>query len=176
MTDSDVPAASAIWAAEQVTGELRETYLAVAAATVLLERLSAGCAHPAIRQARRSGEDALDLAGDAEQQLRDGVGRLRAEAGSEEPVTIGGLVAALDIVRDRLGAAATRIGRFPARITTAGQQLLDADRPGLLDDAVTEQWQQAAGQLDLMAESLTAAVAALAAYTGGLSGAEPATT
>ncbi|WP_406073122.1 hypothetical protein [Micromonospora sp. NBC_01638] len=44
-----------------MAGELRETYLAVAAATVLLERTSAGCAHPAIRQARRSGDDALAL-------------------------------------------------------------------------------------------------------------------
>ncbi|WP_243707879.1 hypothetical protein [Micromonospora sp. KC606] len=158
-----------------MTGELREAYLAVAAATVLLERMSAGCAHPAIRQARRSGEDALDLAGDAEQQLRDGVGRLRADAGNESPVTIGGLVTALDTVRDQLGAAATRIGQFPARITTAGQQLLDADRPGLVDETVADQWQRAAEQLGLMAESLTTAVAALAAYTGGLSGAEPAT-
>ncbi|SCG61672.1 hypothetical protein GA0070560_11686 [Micromonospora halophytica] len=62
MTDSGIPVASAIWAVEQVAGELRETY-AMAAATVLLDRMSAGCTHPAIRQARRSGEDALDLAG-----------------------------------------------------------------------------------------------------------------
>ncbi|WP_320069180.1 hypothetical protein [Micromonospora sp. RTGN7] len=181
-TDSTVPAASAIWAVEQVAGELRETYLSVAAATVLLERTSAGCAHPAIRLARRSGEDALDLAGDAERQLSDGVRRLRADVGHDEPATIGDLIEVLDTARGQLGAAAARIRQFPTRITAAGRQLLDADPADLADraDLVTEtatgQWDSAAEQLHLMAASLSAAVAALGTYTGGLSGAEPATT
>ncbi|MEU7572318.1 hypothetical protein [Micromonospora sp. NPDC049240] len=168
-TSSEVPVASAIWVVEQVTSELREAYLGVAAATVLLERVGAGCAHPAIKLARRGGEDALDLAGDAEFQVSDGVRRLRVAAGHRETATIGGLVEALDEVRDRLGAAADRIGRLPARITTAGQQLSDAGRA---DDPVTgttvRQWQDGAERLALMAESLTSAAAALSSYTEGL--------
>ncbi|MDG4806506.1 hypothetical protein O7634_07020 [Micromonospora sp. WMMD1120] len=177
---ADVPAANAIWSVEQVTTELRETYLAVAAAAVLLERTGAGCAHPAIRLARRSGEDALDLAGDAERQLSDGIHLLRSDAGHQDRATIGALVEVLDTVRDQLAGAAARIGALPAQISAAGRQLLDGDphdRPG---DPVTEtaagQWHRAADQLGLMTESLSAAVAALASYTGGLSGAEPATT
>ncbi|MER7417858.1 hypothetical protein ABT346_13915 [Micromonospora peucetia] len=169
-------AASAIWAVEQVAGELRETYLAVAAATVLLERTSAGCAHPAVRQARRSGEDALDLAGDAERQLSEGVRRLRADAGHQEPATIGGLVEVLDAARDELDAAAARLAQLPARITGAGKQLLDSHRGDPATATAAGQWQRAAEQLDLMTVSLASAVAALASYTGGLSGAEPATT
>ncbi|MEU1607724.1 hypothetical protein ABZ428_31095, partial [Micromonospora matsumotoense] len=57
-TSAQVPVASAIWAVEQVAAELRETYLGVAAAMVLLQRVGAGCPHPALRLARRSGEDA----------------------------------------------------------------------------------------------------------------------
>ncbi|MEU8260858.1 hypothetical protein AB0C02_09595 [Micromonospora sp. NPDC048999] len=182
---SVVPAASAIWAVEQVTGELRETYLAVAAAAVLLERTGAGCTHPAIRLARRSGEDALDLAGDAERQLSDGVRRLRAEAGHQDPATICDLIEVLDTARDQLDAAAARIGQLPARITAAGQQLLNTDRADPTDRAnpadqatatAAGQWNRAAEQLDLMAASLASAVAALSSYAGGLSGAEPATT
>ncbi|MEU3454032.1 hypothetical protein ABZ671_10560 [Micromonospora sp. NPDC006766] len=173
-TSSEVPAASAIWAVEQVTGELRETYLAVAAAAVLLERTSAGCAHPAIRLARRSGEDALDLAGDAERQLTDGVRRLRTEAGHQDPATIGDLIEVLDTARDQLDAADARIGQLPARITTAGQQLLDADPADPTSATAAGQWNRAAEQLDLMAASLSSAVAALSSYTDGLSGAETA--
>ncbi|WFE32421.1 hypothetical protein [Micromonospora sp. WMMD975] len=170
-TNPEVTAASAIWAVEQVAGELRETYLAVAAATVLLERVGAGCAHPAIKLARRSGEDALDLAGDAESQISDGVRRLRVAADHRETVTVGGLVEALDGVRSRLGATADRIGRLPDRVTVAGRQLLDAapdDHPAAAD--AVRQWRRAAEQLALMAESLTAAVDALSTYTCGLSG------
>ncbi|MET8088903.1 hypothetical protein [Micromonospora sp. NPDC005220] len=159
-----VSEASAAWEVEQVAGELRETYLAVAAATVLLERTSVGCAHPAIRQARRRGDDALDLAGDAHRQLTEGVRQLRAEAGQ---ASIGDLVDVLDTARDQLSAAAARVAQFPARITAAGRQLLDADQP----EAASGQWRRAAEQLDLMAESLTAAVEALTSYTEGLSGA-----
>lgn len=179
-TQTEVPAASAIWSIEQVTAELRETYLAVAAATVLLERTGAGCAHPAIRLARRSGEDALDLAGDAERQLSDGVHLLRADAGHQDRATIGGLVEVLDTVRDQLAAAATRIGQLPARISTAGQQLLDPGQHDPTTGPATEtaagQWHRAADQLDLMTESLSSAVAALTSYTDGLSGTAPATT
>ncbi|KAB1946943.1 hypothetical protein F8271_05540 [Micromonospora sp. ALFpr18c] len=179
-TATEVPAASASWSVEQVTAELRETYLAVAAAAVLLERTGAGCAHPAIRLARRSGEDALDLAGDAERQLSDGVHLLRTDAGHQDRATIGALVEVLDTVRDQLAEAAARIGALPARITTAGQQLIGTDPHDRPSDPATEtaagQWHRAADQLGLMTESLSAAVAALTSYTGGLSGAEPATT
>jgi hypothetical protein len=163
-----VPEASAAWEVERVAGELRAAYLAVAAATVLLERTSAGCVHPAIRQARRCGDDALDLAAEAQRQLTDGVRRLHADAGQ---ASIGDLVEVLDTARDQLGAAAKRIGQFPARITTARQQLTDADQPDPASEAASGQWSRAAEQLDLMAESLTAAVAALTSYTEGLSGA-----
>ncbi|MEU5937710.1 hypothetical protein ABZ807_00760 [Micromonospora sp. NPDC047548] len=132
--------------------------------------------NPAVRHARRNGEDALDLAGDAERQLSDGVRRLRADAGHQESGTIGGLIEVLDTARDQLDAAAARIGQLPARITTAGQQLLDADRADPATETAAGQWHRAAEQLDLMTESLSAAVAALASYTGGLSGAEPTTT
>ncbi|MEU4551475.1 hypothetical protein [Micromonospora violae] len=178
-TAMEVPAASAIWSVEQVTAELRETYLAVAAAAVLLERTGAGCAHPAIRLARRSGEDALDLAGDAERQLSDGVHLLRADAGHQDRATIGALVEVLNTVRDQLAGASARIGALPARITTAGQQLIGPEQRDRRSDPATEtaagQWHQAADQLGLMTESLSAAVAALTSYTGGLSGAEAAT-
>ncbi|MEV1012743.1 hypothetical protein AB0I89_20500 [Micromonospora sp. NPDC049801] len=163
-----VTEASAAWEVEQVAGELRETYLAVAAATVLLERTSAGCAHPAIRHARRRGDDALDLAADAERQLSDGASRLRTAAGQP---SIGDLVEVLDTARDQFGAAAARVGQLPARITTARQQLAEAGQPDLAAEAASGQWSRAAEQLDLMAESLTAAVEALTSYTEGLSGA-----
>ncbi|MFF5173953.1 hypothetical protein ACFY3U_15085 [Micromonospora sp. NPDC000089] len=175
MTDCEIPAAHAVWSAEQVAGELRATYLAVAAATVLLDRTSVGSAHPAIHLARRSGEDALDLAGDAEQELRDGIHRLRAEAGHREFATVGGLIEVLDTVRNQFGAAADRIARLPDRITAAGRQLAAADPSGLAAEAATEQWRHAAAQLHLMAQSLTSAGNALASYTGGLSGVDAAT-
>ncbi|MEU7848836.1 hypothetical protein AB0B74_15950 [Micromonospora parva] len=178
-TATEVPAAGAIWSVEQVTAELRETYLAVAAAAVLLQRTGAGCAHPAIRLARRSGEDALDLAGDAERQLSDGIHLLRADAGHQDRATIGGLIEVLDTVRDQLAVAATRVGQLPARIRTAGRQLLDTDQHEPTTDPAAEtaagQWHRAADQLGLMTESLSSAVAALTSYTGGLSGAEAAT-
>ncbi|MEV0215374.1 hypothetical protein [Micromonospora sp. NPDC050695] len=175
-TSTEVPAASAIWSVEQVTAELRETYLAVAAAAVLLERTGAGCAHPAIRLARRSGEDALDLAGDAERQLSDGVHLLRADAGHQDRATIAGLVEVLDTVRDQLAVAATRVGRLPARISIAGQELVGSDQRDPSTETAAGQWHRAADQLGLMTESLSAAVSALTSYTGGLSGAEPTTT
>ncbi|MGX4658275.1 hypothetical protein ACWCHM_31840 [Micromonospora sp. SCSIO 07396] len=193
-TNTEVPVASAIWAVEQVAAELRETYLGVAAAMVLLQRVGAGCTHPALRLARRSGEDALDLAGEVDQQVTDGVRRLRGTAGHAEPSTIGELVEVLDTVGSQWSAAADRIRRLPARVTAAGQQLRDAPpadapptevtgpagaatrRQGRHDTETTaRQWQHAAEQLDLMVESLTSAVAALASYTGGLSGAQPTT-
>ncbi|WP_328342453.1 hypothetical protein [Micromonospora sp. NBC_00421] len=102
------------WAVEQVAAELRETYLGVAAAMVLLDRVGAGCPHPALRLARRSGGDALDLAGEVDQQVTDGVRRLRVAAGHVEPDTIGGLVEVLDSVGSRWSAAADRIRQFPA--------------------------------------------------------------
>ncbi|GAB3951827.1 hypothetical protein [Micromonospora vulcania] len=176
MTNSTVPAASALWAVEQVTAELRETYLAVAAARVLLERTSVGCAHPAVRQARRSGEDALDLAGDAERQLSDGVQMLRAEAGHETSATIADLVETLDTVREQLTATATRIGQYPAQVTAAAQQLRDTADNGPVAETASSQWFRAAEQLDLMAQSLTSAASALGSYTAGLSGAEAPTT
>ncbi|MET7706575.1 hypothetical protein [Micromonospora sp. NPDC005413] len=168
-----VPEASAAWEVEQVAGELRETYLAVAAATVLLERTSAGYAHPAIRQARRCGDDALDLAGEAQRQLSDGVRRLHTEAGQP---SIGDLVEVLDTARDQLGAAAERVGQLPVRINAAGQQLVDAGQPDAATETASGQWSRAAEQLNLMAESLTAAVEALTSYTEGLSGAGGPTT
>ncbi|MEU8328251.1 hypothetical protein [Micromonospora sp. NPDC048839] len=162
-----VSEASAAWEVGQVAGELRETYLAVAAATVLLERTSAGCAHPAIRQARRRGDDALDLAAEAERQLTDGVRRLHTDAGQP---SIGDLVEVLHTARDQLGATAERVARFPARISAAGRQLVDAGQPDPVTEAASGQWTRAAEQLDLMSESLTAAVEALTSYTEGLSG------
>ncbi|WP_329011862.1 hypothetical protein OG271_01295 [Micromonospora rifamycinica] len=232
-TSTEVPVASAIWAVEQVAAELRETYLGVAAAMVLLERVGAGCPHPALRLARRSAGDALDLAGEVDQQVTDGVRRLRVAAGHIEPNTIGGLVEVLDSVGSQWSAAADRIRLLPARVTAAGRQLRDAvpadappadpgdstevtagqkhnpdvtagqkhnpdvtagqkhspeaatrqrqhdTRPTARQAHDTEtaarQWQHAAEQLDLMAECLTSAVAALGSYTDGLSGAEPAT-
>ncbi|MEU1756441.1 hypothetical protein ABZ436_27815 [Micromonospora matsumotoense] len=203
-TSAQVPVASAIWAVEQVAAELRETYLGVAAAMVLLDRVGAGCPHPALRLARRCGEDALDLAGEVDQQVTDGVRRLRVAAGHIEPGTIGGLVEVLDSVGSRWSAAADRIRQLPARVTAAGQQLRDAlpdgtpptgpaqpgeptaeqrrhdTRPTAQQarhdtETTARQWQHAAEQLDLMVESRTSAVAALASYTGGLSGTQPKT-
>ncbi|MEU1607375.1 hypothetical protein [Micromonospora matsumotoense] len=200
-TNPEVPVASAIWAVEQVAAELRETYLGVAASMVLLERVGAGCPHPALRLARRSGGDALDLAGEVDQQVTDGVRRLRVAAGHVEAGTIGGLVEVLDSVGSRWSTAADRIRQLPARVTAAGQQLRDADptteqehsntghiagqrqhdtRPTTRQarhdtETTARQWQHAAEQLDLMAECLTSAVTALASYTDGLSGTRPTT-
>ncbi|MFY1588218.1 hypothetical protein ACN267_27405 [Micromonospora sp. WMMD734] len=187
-TSTEVPVASALRAAEQVAAELRETYLGVAAGVVLLERVGAGCTHPALRLARRSGGDALDLAAEVDQQVTDGIRRLRVAAGHVEPGTIGDLVETLDTVRGRWSAAADRIRHLPGRVTAAGQQLRDAapaeatptdstggtTPPGRHDtETTTRQWRYAAEQLDLMAECLAAAVAALGSYTDGLSGAAP---
>ena len=70
-----------------------------------------------------------------------------------------------------MGATAERVGQFPARITTARQQLADAGQTDAATETASEQWSRAAEQLDLMSESLTAAVEALTSYTEGLSGA-----
>ncbi|WP_431927796.1 hypothetical protein [Micromonospora wenchangensis] len=185
-TSTEVPVASAIRAAEQVAAELRETYLEVAAGMVLLERVGGGCTHPALRLARRSGGDALDLAAEVDQQVTDGVRRLRVAAGHVEPGTIGDLVETLDTVRGQWSAAAGRIRQLPGRVTAAGQQLRDAapaeaaptDPTGVTTrrhdtETTARQWRYAAEQLDLMAECLAAAVAALGSYTDGLSGAAP---
>jgi hypothetical protein len=184
-----VPAASAAWAIEQVVSELRAAYLTVARAGALLERTGADCAHPALRQARRCGADALDLASDAERMLGDGVHRLYAQTGHGRPTSIGELVGVLDTARDQLTTAADRVRQLPARITAAGQQLTDAGLPGArtgsqdgaagqpdpATEAATAEWNRAAEELVLMTASLGAAVGALSSYTGGLSGAGVAT-
>ncbi|GGM13686.1 hypothetical protein GCM10012279_34840 [Micromonospora yangpuensis] len=150
-------------------GELREAYLAVAAAGAALERTAAGCAHPAIRQARRCGEDALDLAAEAERMLSDGAHRLRAHTGHQVPASIGALIEVLETTRRQLDAAADQVREFPARVTTARQQLLDSATAGEATDRVAEKWEQAAGELGLMTASLAAAAGALTTYTRGLS-------
>ncbi|WP_159079437.1 hypothetical protein [Plantactinospora sp. BC1] len=61
-TDAPAGAEAAAWAAERVCGELREAYLIVAAAAVLLDRAGEGSVHPELRQARRCGAEALSLA------------------------------------------------------------------------------------------------------------------
>ncbi|WP_432901003.1 hypothetical protein ACQP1S_29225 [Micromonospora matsumotoense] len=60
----------------------------------------------------------------------------------------------------------------PADVTRATDPTPAAARQWQHDTHTTaRQWQHAAEQLDLMAECLTSAVAALGSYTGGLSGA-----
>ncbi|TDB99490.1 hypothetical protein E1091_06790 [Micromonospora fluostatini] len=174
-TENTPTAGTALTAVEQVAGELREAVLTVAATGALLERTGHGCAHPAIRQATRCAEDALDLAGEAERMLSDGVHRLRAHAGYEPPAGIGALVDVLDSTSKQFDAAAGRVRTFPARIVAAGQQLAEAGHPEEVTAGVVEKWEQAAGELSLMTASLSAAAGTLATYTRGVSGAGTAT-
>ncbi|BCL15382.1 hypothetical protein [Micromonospora sagamiensis] len=61
----NVPVESAAWAVSGVADELREAYVAVGAAVVLLERARVSTAHPALREAQRGADHALDLADEA---------------------------------------------------------------------------------------------------------------
>ncbi|GAB3968005.1 hypothetical protein V1634_02405 [Plantactinospora veratri] len=167
----DAPEASAAWAAEQVTGELREAYLTVAAAAALLERTSAGSVHPELRQARRCGEDALDLANHAEQLLGGGIRRLHERLGRADVTSIGEVAGTLGVAQTQFAEVAERIAGLPDRLRGAGQRLRDAGDSDYSTDAVTEQWSQAAEQLGLMTASLTEAAGALASYTDRLTGA-----
>ncbi|KXK62250.1 hypothetical protein AWW66_09465 [Micromonospora rosaria] len=175
-TENAPTTGTALAAVEQVAGELREAYRAVAATGALLERTGHGCAHPAIRQATRCAEDALDLAGEAERMLSDGTHRLRAHAAHEPLAGIGALVDVLDSTREQFDAAADRVRAMPARIVAAGRQLAGAGQPEQVTAGVVEKWEQAAGELSLMTASLSAAAGALAAYTRGVSGVGTATT
>jgi len=166
----DTPVASAAWTAEQVASELREAYLAVAAAAALLERTSDGSAHPALRQARRCGEDALDLASHAEHLLGQGIQGLHDRLGRVDVTSVGRVAGALTASRTQLGEATERVAGLPDRLRVAGQRLRDTDEPDLATEGVTGQWSRAAEQLGLMAVSLTGAVAALASYTDDLTG------
>ncbi|MEV0329673.1 hypothetical protein AB0H63_24965 [Micromonospora echinospora] len=158
---SNVPVASAAWAVSGVADELREAYVAVGAAVVLLERVRVSAANPALRAAQRGADHALDLADEAERLLGLGVARLRTACGRGVP----GLDVAVTVeaVVVRLRAAADRIDRFPHRIRVAGEQLRAAGEDGPTVEAATGEWVRAAGQLELTAAALRETVAALAA-------------
>lgn len=168
---AEAPEAGAAWAAEQVAGELREAYLTVAAAATLLERTSAGSAHPELRQARRCGEDALDLANHADQLVGGGIRRL-LDRFDQAPVTsVGQVAGTLDVTRTRFAEAAERVAELPARLRAAEQRLRNSGaEPDFGTEIVTEQWARAADQLGLMTASLTEAAGALATYTDRLTG------
>ncbi|WDZ86494.1 hypothetical protein [Micromonospora cathayae] len=155
-----VPAASAAWAVSGVTDELREAYVMVANALVLLERLGGGATDPVVRAARYGADLALDLADEAERLLGLGVQWLRRTPGRRG--TGGDRATTLAVVAVRLGAAADRIDRFPHRIRVAEEQLRAARRHDPTVAAVSEQWVRAAEQLDRSAASLRGTVAALA--------------
>ncbi|MFI6227596.1 hypothetical protein ACIBCR_09800 [Micromonospora echinospora] len=157
----NVPAASAAWAVSGVADELREAYVAVGAAVVLLERVGGGAAPPALRAAQRGADHALDLADEAERLLGLGVARLRTAPGRHAPVD--DVAATVGAVVVRLRAAADRIDRFPHRIRVAGEQLRAAGEDGPTVEAATGEWVRAAGQLELTAAALRETVAALAA-------------
>ncbi|MBF9134476.1 hypothetical protein I0C86_36935 [Plantactinospora sp. S1510] len=167
----DTPEASAAWVAEQVAGELRDAYLTVAAAAALLERTGAGSAHPELRQARRCGEDALDLANHAEQLLGGGIRRLHERAGRADVTSIGQVAGTLTVSRTQLAEVADRIAGLPDRLRTAERRLRDVVDPDFAIEVVTEQWSRAAEQLGLMTASLTEAGGALTSYTDRLTGA-----
>lgn len=160
-----VPAASAAWAVAGVTDELREAYVAVANALVLLERVG-GTADPVVRAARHGTDHALDLADEAERLLGLGVQRLRGAPGRRG--TGGDLATTLAVVAVRLGAAADRIDRFPHRILVAEEQLRAAGGDESTVAVVSAQWVRAAEQLDRTAAGLRETVAVLA--EGGSSG------
>ncbi|WP_141725383.1 hypothetical protein [Micromonospora pallida] len=156
-----VPTASAAWAVAGVADELREAYVAVGAAVVLLERVGGGAAHPALRAAQRGADQALDLADEAERLLGLGVQRLRTAPGRHAPVD--DLAATVGAVVVRLRAAADRIDRFPHRIRVAEEQLRAAGEDGPAVKAATWEWARAAGQIELTAAGLRETVAALTA-------------
>ncbi|MEO3746500.1 hypothetical protein [Plantactinospora sp. B5E13] len=161
----------AAWAAERVCGELREAYLTVAAAAVLLGRAGDGSMHPELRLARRCGEEALDLASHVEQLLGSGLARLRDQIGGGDVTSIGRVVASLDESRTQFAEAAERLAGLPGRLRAAERQLRDDEDPRLRIVGVTEDWSQAADHLGLLTDNLTEAVAALATYADRITGA-----
>jgi hypothetical protein len=166
----DTPEASAAWAVERIAGELREAYLTVAAAAALLARTSTGSAHAELRQARRCGEDALDLATHAEQLIGGGIRRLHDRAGRADVTSIGQVAGTLTVSRTQFAEAAERVAGLPDRLRVA-EQRLDAADQDFVTETVTDQWSGAGEQLGLMTASLTEAVGALTSYTDRLIGA-----
>ncbi|WP_422768620.1 hypothetical protein ACN28C_17535 [Plantactinospora sp. WMMC1484] len=128
---TDVPAGAeaAAWAAELVCGELREAYLLVAAA-VLLDRAGDGPVHPELRQARRCGEEALNLAAHVERPLGSGLTQLRGQIGGGDVASIGRVVGSLNVSRTRFTEAAERVAGLPGRLHHAERQLRETADPG----------------------------------------------
>ncbi|MEO3742454.1 hypothetical protein [Plantactinospora sp. B5E13] len=169
-TDVPTGAEAAAWAAERVCGELREVYLTVAAAAVLLGRAGAGSMHPELRQARRCGEEALDPASHVEQLLGSGLARLWDQIGGGDVTSIGRVVGSLDESRTRFAEAAERLAGLPSRLRDAERQLRETDDPRLRIVGVADDWSQAAEHLGLLTGNLTEAVGALASYTDRITG------
>lgn len=169
---SETPqAVRAAYAAEDVADELRTVFLAVVAASTLLERTGRGSAHPALRRADRCAEDALSLASHAEDLIYEGIREVREQLGELAATSVGQVVSALDVSRTQLAEAAERVANFPGRLRAAGQRLHDAAEAGEVAGHAPEKWSHAADQLGLMTEALAGAVSALATYTDRLTGA-----
>ncbi|MEQ4302020.1 hypothetical protein ABNF97_11625 [Plantactinospora sp. B6F1] len=170
---ADMPAGpeAAAWAAEKVCGELREAYLLVAAAAVLLDRAGDGSTHPELRQARRCGEEALSLASHVERLLDSGLTQLRGQIGGGDVASIGRVVGSLNVSRTRFAVAAERLAGLPGRLHYAERQLREAADPHLCIADVTRDWSRAAEHLGLLTGSLTEAVGALASYADQVTGA-----
>jgi hypothetical protein len=169
---SETPqAARTAYAAEDVADELRKVFLAVVAASALLERTGKGSAHPALRRADRCAEDALSLASHAEGMIYEGIREVREQLGELTATSVGEVVSALDVSRTRLAEAAERVAGFPGRLRAAGQQLRDSTGADEVAGPAPEKWSHAADDLRLMTDALIGAVSALATYTDRLTGA-----
>jgi len=163
-TDTPTGPAAAAWTAEQVSGELRDAWLLLATASVLLERTSEGSMHPELRRARRCGEEALDLASSVEQLIGGGLAQLRDQIGGGDVTSIGRVVGSLNVSRSQFAEAAERITALPQRLRAAEQQLHDATGPELDVAEVTRDWARAIEHLGLLADSVTEAAGALGSY------------
>jgi hypothetical protein len=126
--------------------------------------------NPALRQARRCADDALELGEHARTVLDQGLARLRADLDGQQSHRIEDVVDALASVRTRLGTAAERVTALPERITAAQVRLAATAHSPSTIASVTDHWTDATAQLRLMATSLADTIRALTTYADGLTG------
>jgi hypothetical protein len=169
-TPSAGPAASPKRQAVRVGRDLEETYHALRATVDLLYQASAGSVNPALRQARRSGDDALELAEYAKRMLDDGIERLRTRPDSGPPHTVDEVAESLTAVRNRLGATAQRMASLPRQVAAAKADLAAFGRDDSTTEDVSDRWTAADEQLHLATMSLMTAIDALKSFLKDLTG------
>lgn len=148
----------------RISRDLHEAFHAVSAVRDTLYAASTGSADPALREARRRADDAIELGENVDLLLNRSLHRLRQQPDGRIPVSVDEVVEALGTTRTRMREISEDVGLLAARIHAVWQQLLDTEPSDNVLETVAEQWSLAAGQLQLMAANLLTSGHAVAVH------------